>query len=538
MSKLNQQSIEERLDCFFDTLKEELVLVECRDDKIAFARDRLVGRMRKRAAYRRKHLRGEAFAKFISVNESIPLKGVTLPEIAINNAREFITHVLERYFSTLSPANIQVNLDAHELLNHWRFGPGASYGVEGTHIAEKILQPLTCTSLCEPFVVKLQQSSPYFQLLVEHTRNTGRVLVNGSRLSTVPKNEEVERTTAKEPSGNMCLQLAAGAILENALRGVGLDITTQEPKNKELAYVGSITGGFATIDLSSASDMISIDLVRALMPAPWFQLLMALRSPEVEIGKATIKLNMISTMGNGFTFPLMTLILLSLIYANRCSQGGPRLFIDWKTTCVYGDDIIVPEHEFHSLCELIGQAGLVVNYDKSFNDGYFRESCGGDYYKGYDVTPFYVKTLADNSHVYIAINQVLEWGAQHGILLHRTLLLLKSFVSGKPFLVPEWQSPDSGILTSQCPRSYRYLKPRVKSYRLRSDHPFAVALAAGGYVNEHDGHAFYTPRPMANAIIEMRVARARLPQGFLDGSSPVRSRTCTDFVGAYTFLMV
>jgi len=172
--------------------------------------------------------------------------------------------------------------------------------------------------------------------------NTPTLIVDGSTLSTVPKNDKTDRTTATEPSGNMCLQLAVGSYIESVLRSIGLDIRTQEGKNKILAKLGSIFGHLVTIDLKSASDSILIELCRKLLPRQLFSFMLRIRSPETCLPDGeVVKLHMMSTMGNGFTFPMMTLLLVALIYAVRLRRNGPTNYIDWKTCGVYGDDIIV-----------------------------------------------------------------------------------------------------------------------------------------------------------------------------------------------------
>jgi hypothetical protein len=391
--------------------------------------------------------------------------------------------------------------------------------------------------------------NPYFVARDGREGVSGTTRVEGSRLTTVPKNEDTERTIAIEPSGNMCLQLAAGMYLEGALQHIGLDIRNQQPKNVAMAKRGSRDGDIATLDLKSASDMISIDLVRALMPSEWFDLLMKLRSPTITVssdGKARdvdiqVELHMISTMGNGFTFPLMTLLLVALIYGYRCTRGGPSLFIDWTNTCVFGDDIIIPTHEYAGFVDVLTKAGLVVNLDKSYSEGSFRESCGGDFLNGVDVTPFYVKSLATEPDVYVVINQVASWGARENLNMHRTLTLLRSFIDGKPHLVPEWMNPDQGVLTSGCPRRYTHLTLDHGRQRLpKGAEPFAMPLACGGYFCPSQGgvgtagwnkplpvdfdfsavgdELFYVPRSVKPP--KVRVRRSRLPQGFLDGWDP------------------
>jgi hypothetical protein len=315
--------------------------------------------------------------------------------------------------------------------------------------------------------------------------------------------------------------------LEGALRHIGLDIRNQQQKNIAMAKRGSEFGDVATLDLKSASDMISIDLVRALMPSSWFDLLMKLRSPTITVrsdGKAAdvgmqVELHMISTMGNGFTFPLMTLLIVALIYGFRCTRGGPSLFIDWSDTCVFGDDIIIPVHEYAGFVDVLTKAGLIVNSDKSFCEGSFRESCGGDFLNGVDITPFYVKSLASAADVYVAINQVLSWSARERKFLHHTLTLLRSFIDGKPHLVPEWLNPFQGVLTSGCPKRYTYLSLCPEMVRLATPATFfSMSLAIGGYIESVGDELFYLPR--SNKPPRVRVRRARLPSGYLDGWDP------------------
>jgi len=529
VSKSNVQSGEIRLTAFFNTLLEELLDKGPQNPAIS----RQVQRARKRARFLREDLRGLAIADFLAINkrvkeiEEISPPSQVLDRRIIDNARYFITTVLERYTTSFDELAIQQPLEMSFLYSNWRFGPGASNGVKGTHTVDKIFQEMTCTALCEPLVLKLRRLNPYFVAKDGHNGVSGTRQVEGSRLTTVPKNEDTERTIAIEPSGNMCLQLAAGMYLEGALRHIGLDIRNQQQKNIAMAKRGSISGDVATLDLKSASDMISIDLVRALMPSVWFDLLMKLRSPTITVpsdGKAgnvgiQVELNMISTMGNGFTFPLMTLVIVSLIYGYRCTRGGPNLYIDWTNTCVFGDDIIIPSHEYKGFVEVLTKAGLVVNHDKSFSEGSFRESCGGDFLNGVDITPFYVKTLVSEADVYVVINQVMDWSVRHKTRVHQTLSLLRSFIDGKPHLVPEWLNPDQGILTTGCPKRYTYLSKVQEMVRLpQGATHFSFPLAVGGYITPVGDGLFYLPR--SNKPLKVKVRRSRLPNGFLDGWDP------------------
>lgn len=505
---------EDRLNAFFATLSDELRVSQTVREN---ARERLLLRMRKRAGFVNQDLDHKAIEKFLKINNDLKGYSCNLNAEIEANARHFIVVMLERYFSNLSDLNIQVCLDTNVLYDHWRFGPGASNGVKGTHTAEKIEQDMTYTTLCEPYVKRLRASNPYFIAFDSNREGSGLTPIYGSRLTTVPKNEDTVRTIAIEPSGNMAMQLAAGRILEGVLAMIGCDIGQQQPKNKALACRGSKDGSIATIDLSSASDMISIDLVRRLLPSKWFKLLMDIRSPQMEVNGQLVELSMMSTMGNGFTFPLMTLIMCSLIYGYRSIHGGPNLFIDWSSTAVFGDDIIVKTEEYNGIVDVLTSAGLIVNNDKSFCEGSFRESCGGDYDCGVDITPFYVKNLQYDHEIYVAANQLLEWSAKHKFYAFKTLRLLFSWLRTEPYFVPEWCNPDQGVKTSQVSRRYKRLELEVKDVRLKNAH-FAMPLACAGYIKS-DGLDFVFNRRVKRPFY--RVRNARLPRGYLDGADPL-----------------
>jgi hypothetical protein len=462
--------------------------------------------------------------KFVELNSSLEGFSHALPSDVLSDARAFIRHALERYTQALDDTYIQGVLKWSFLLDNWRFGPGASHEVSGTHTAEKLAEVMTCTMESEPLVRILRSSNPHFSSWDAAHGSCGVKTIRGSKLATVPKNEDTERTIAIEPSGNMALQLAAGRYLENALKAIGLDIRKQQPRNKALAQLGSLNGSFCTIDLASASDRISPSLVRALFPSEWCRLLFMLRSPDIYHDGQWHRLNMISTMGNGYTFPLMTLIITSLVYANRVRQGGPdNLWLDWSRTAVFGDDIIVPTSEFESLCQVLEAGGFVVNRDKSFHDGSFRESCGGDYDYGVDITPFYVKDLLQDASVYVAINQALLWSARHKPLF-RTITYLRSLLPRGGSQVPEWEDATAGIRTRGCPRRYVKLMPTKVRRVLRQDVElhFGTCLAAGAYITSSGDRSVFLPRLKQ---VRYGTRKSRLPRGYLDGRS---ADYCTD----------
>jgi hypothetical protein len=106
-------------------------------------------------------------------------------------------------------------------------------------------------------------------------------------------------------------------------------------------------------------------------------------------------------MGNGFTFPLETLIFWSLAAA-CCPQDSDAT--------AYGDDLIVPTECYPLLVEVLVALGFVVNLTKSYHTGPFRESCGKDYFRGTDVRPYYPKGWVTGQSLFVLHNWYVRKG--------------------------------------------------------------------------------------------------------------------------------
>lgn len=227
-------------------------------------------------------------------------------------------------------------------------------------------------------------------------------VVRSSVLFTVPKKTEIDRVACKEPEGNMLLQRSAGIYLRKRLKKTGIDLLDQS-RNQRLAQ-RAVKDGLATIDLSSASDTISRTLVMRLLPFDWWSLLDDLRVDSCLIGEELHELEMFSSMGNGFTFELETLIFLCVARAIR------RLMRVVGPISVYGDDIICPSAMVPRLLRVFSWLGFIPNKKKTHYTGRFRESCGKHYWDGLDVTPFYLRKDVESTRDVINIlNRLLEW---------------------------------------------------------------------------------------------------------------------------------
>lgn len=210
-------------------------------------------------------------------------------------------------------------------------------------------------------------------------------LVTGNRITTVPKSFKTDRVIAVEPDLNMFVQKGLGGVLRERLRRVGINLNSQTT-NQSLARLGSITGLLATVDLSSASDTISLAICEELLPDDWMTAIKLCRSPVGTLPDgSTVNYRKVSSMGNGFTFELETLIFWALT-KSVCELTGQQ-----GIAIVYGDDILCPYGIQSELRSVLNYAGFTVNEGKSFFTGPFRESCGKHYFQGSDVTPIYIR---------------------------------------------------------------------------------------------------------------------------------------------------
>jgi len=227
-------------------------------------------------------------------------------------------------------------------------------------------------------------------------------LYEASELFTVPKSTDIDRVACKEPEINMLLQRCVGGYIRRRLAVAGINLNDQTT-NQILARE-ALDRGLATIDLSSASDSISKSLVMALLPTEWWVLLDDLRVHYASVDGDIHHLQMFSSMGNGFTFELESLLFWALT-RSICKNSGVKGRIS-----VYGDDIIAPSKIGPRLKRTFSWFGFTVNEKKSHWSGQFRESCGKHYHGKTDVTPFYVrKPISQKSEMIRLLNRLLIW---------------------------------------------------------------------------------------------------------------------------------
>lgn len=213
---------------------------------------------------------------------------------------------------------------------------------------------------------------------------TGFEVVDHNVLTFVPKNAKVDRAITIENDLNIYVQKGIGRVLRRKLLNFGVDLDTQWKVNRTMASK-AFASGYGTIDLSSASDTISLNLVRDFIPPDWFELLCMTRPDKTLYKDKLFTLEKFSGMGCGFTFELETIIFYSILQACKEYHRSPH------PITAFGDDLICGLDIYHDVVDCLNFLGFSVNSDKSFGYTTFHESCGADFFRGVPVRPFYLR---------------------------------------------------------------------------------------------------------------------------------------------------
>lgn len=391
----------------------------------------------------------KALELFLQVNEELPQEPHPidmLDEYLLGQLREELYR-----FWYIDNINTAVD-DIHQVFCEGRCGPGKSLGAKFDDFYSKLFSTkLTATN--RQLYNNYRESCSQFPLWDEAEKLRSVSLgecdtIGYNKLNFVPKRNDISRTICTEPSLNMYYQLGLGKLLESRLFDVyKINFTSQPDFNREMAFEGSIDGKYATIDLSSASDSLSIGVLKAILPKPFFSWLERFRSSHTLLPDGReVQLNMISTMGNGFTFPLETIIFTAIVAAAYALHGVPlqrNKRGKHGNFGVFGDDIIVLKDIAPKVFRLLKLLGFRVNADKTFVEGLFRESCGGDFFAGHNVRGVYIKRLTSPQDRYVAINLLNDWSASTGISLRKTTQYLLETV--RWIFIPPLCGLDEGI---------------------------------------------------------------------------------------------
>jgi len=252
-----------------------------------------------------------------------------------------------------------------------------------------------------------------------------------SRLMFVPKNIKTSRSICMEPNTLMFFQQGVLSEFSKMIRSsvLGKFIRLDDQSfNVRLSQLGSSTGLIDTLDLSSASDCLSYSLIKSIFPNSWQIVMRSTRSSHVILpNKEKHLLMKYAPMGSALCFPSQCIIFWAVSILAAChysyeldspcipfalwltpnkvhqcitSFGSNTLLspVGFQPLGIYGDDICIDTRLSKIVISILTSLGFLVNEDKSFfGDQLFRESCGGFFMKGYDISPLYftVKGVRD-----------------------------------------------------------------------------------------------------------------------------------------------
>lgn len=233
-----------------------------------------------------------------------------------------------------------------------------------------------------------------------------------SKLIAVPKTQKGPRLIASEPTSHQWIQQLIWRQIQNRISNTVLanciNFRSQEA-NQEAARQGSIDCRFTTVDLSSASDRLTCWTLERVFSSNYsfLERIHASRTRWIRNAINPYKWEFLLlrkgfSQGNACTFPVQSMVyamfaIAAVIHSRRWNVTQARLNQASRVVRVFGDDIIIPEDALVSLISILEANQLKVNHLKTYSGfnprGSFRESCGGEYFRGYDVTPKYIKTL-------------------------------------------------------------------------------------------------------------------------------------------------
>jgi hypothetical protein len=171
----------------------------------------------------------------------------------------------------------------------------------------------------------------------------------------------------------------------------------------------SFMDGSATVDLSNASDTVSVPLVWYLLagvPRLRRQLFATRSEFAVYDNEPPIRIAAFAPMGSATCFPTETLVFWALAMASvrlnspdsasrplscfRKEQFKRMRYVSWKmissSVSVFGDDVIIPLDALETFLSTLRTVGCVPNMSKTCYRTPFRESCGGEWFSGTPIT--------------------------------------------------------------------------------------------------------------------------------------------------------
>lgn len=421
--------------------------------------------------------------------------------------------VQRRVAQLLGPLNPSV---LRSIIESCRFGPGVIVGSRFHDEASKV-RTLTITRELLPYATQLLNETGFGRFLLEAEGPVSIIdamfCVSDAKLTTVDKSSTTDRVITVEPAINCLIQMGIGEYLRQRLSRLRFHDLTDQAHNQRLAKYPN-----ATIDLSDASNSLATSVVKRLLPPEWFALFDLARSHRYTFdGTAEARnFELFAGQGNGFCFPLETIIFSAISYAaSNCSHP----------LAVYGDDIIVLHEHARFTMGLLVEYGFKVNSDKSHfeADDPIRESCGVHNCLNSRIPVLYLR-LTPNANVAEAI-----------ITFHNTLYELtvgvRSYSAIRFMRVLRRIVPAIGSSVPNGPGTYFHVKKyapkvkaivkRVQARTYRGINGYSLALfhkVERGAANEFATGERYSNR---DCVTRSVVRSVRVPRRFAPEPEPI-----------------
>lgn len=304
-----------------------------------------------------------------------------------------------------------------------RFGRRASIGIplKQSYIDCKAAYPISCTHRLMPLFEAVLAGDHILQDILDngtmlpatkyeyshllerdageswHTLRIDRASIHSAvydvresiGLVNVPKKFNKKRPVTPYTTVSVFLSLAVGDYMVERLKLHGLDITKlQSSHRKVVRWISKPGSKYGTADLKAASQSITKSHALALLPYDWYKLIKLFHQPTTTyaVESRSYHSETLLGMGSGITFPLQTLLFYCVVDAIREEVLGKSGFV----SC-YGDDLIYPIAIHRHVQHVFGKLGWIINEDKTFMSGLFRESCGEDRFAGHYVRPFSIE---------------------------------------------------------------------------------------------------------------------------------------------------
>lgn len=212
-------------------------------------------------------------------------------------------------------------------------------------------------------------------------------------LSCVPKSYKAYRPVAPESVWRQAHLQAVKSAMERCIAespwAEQLEVKDQD-LNREAAREGSVSGHYATIDLSSASDRIPRVFIQYLFPKDVVDASMKYLARYFTANGKRYKMWMWSTAGASITWITehVFFFLLALQVTKELAAWQVPFLRKPRT---FGDDLIIDTRAFDLMHNILTRFNGKLSENKSYwsEAGGYRESCGAEYFKGEDTSSVY-----------------------------------------------------------------------------------------------------------------------------------------------------